>query len=251
MLTGLVFDIKEFSIHDGPGIRTTVFLKGCPLSCMWCHNPEGQSPLPQVMQNPTGDRLAGSNYTSGELARILKRQSTIFNLNEGGVTFSGGEPLMQADFVAEVIDQLEGVHILLDTSGQGSTTSFRRLLDRVDLVYFDLKLINTEIHKRFTGQDNKLILQNLSLMSQSGVPFVIRVPLIPSITDTPENLRAIANTVRDIPGLLGVELLPYNKSAGAKYHAAGMIWMPDYNENDPVNADVNIFEEVGIQVRVK
>lgn len=251
MLTGLVFDIKEFSIHDGPGIRTTVFLKGCPLSCVWCHNPEGQSPLPQVMHNPTGDRLAGTYYTADELAKLLKRQSSIFKLNEGGVTFSGGEPLLQADFVAEVIDQLGDIHILLDTSGQGSSAHFKLLLDRVDLVYFDLKLINTESHKRYTGQDNKLILKNLSLMSQSGVPFVIRVPLIPSITDTQENLCAIANTIRDIPGLLGVELLPYNKSAGAKYHAAGKTWMPDYNENVPVNADLSIFEAVGIQVRVK
>jgi len=251
MLTGLVFDIKEFSIHDGPGIRTTVFLKGCPLSCMWCHNPEGQSSQPQVMQNPTGDRVAGSYYTSNELAELLNRQSTIFKLNGGGVTFSGGEPLMQAEFVAEVIDQLEDIHILLDTSGQGSSADFQLLLNRVDLIYFDLKLIKADSHKHFTGQDNNLILKNLSLMSQSGVPFVIRVPLIPSITDTRENLSAIANTIHDIPGLLGVELLPYNRSAGAKYHAAGKKWMPDFNENDPVNVDLSIFEEIGIQVRVK
>ncbi len=251
MLTGLVFDIKEFSIHDGPGIRTTVFLKGCPLSCMWCHNPEGQSALPQVMQNPTGDRLAGQYYTSSELARLLNRQASIFRLNEGGITFSGGEPLLQAEFLAEVIDQLDDLHVLLDTSGQGSSADLQLLLKRIDLVYYDLKLIDPKRHKRYTGQENNQIIENLSLVSQSGVPFVIRVPLIPSITDTKENLSAIADTIRDLPGLMGVELLPYNRSAGAKYHAAGKTWLPDFNENGPVNGDLTVFIEAGIQVCVK
>jgi len=251
MLTGLVFDIKEFSIHDGPGIRTTVFLKGCPLSCMWCHNPEGQSSLPLMMQNLTGDRLAGQYYKSSELAQLLNRQASIFRLNEGGVTFSGGEPLLQAEFLAEVIDQLDHVHVLLDTSGQGGSIDLQLLLHRVDLVYYDLKLIDPISHRRYTGQDNNLILNNLSNVSQSGVPFVIRVPLIPSITDTHKNLSAIADTIRDLPGLIGVELLPYNRSAGAKYHAAGMTWKPDFNENDLVNSDVSIFTDLGIQVSVK
>lgn len=251
MLTGLVFDIKEFSIHDGPGIRTTVFLKGCPLSCMWCHNPEGQSSLPLMMQNLTGDRLAGQYYKSSELAQLLNRQASIFRLNEGGVTFSGGEPLLQAEFLAEVIDQLDHVHVLLDTSGQGGSIDLQLLLHRVDLVYYDLKLIDPISHRRYTGQENNQILDNLFLVNQSGVPFVIRVPLIPSITDTHENLSAIADTVRDLPGLMGVELLPYNRSAGAKYHAAGMTWKPDFNENDLVNSDVSIFTDLGIQVSVK
>src|SRR5512138_1818211 len=99
---GIVFDIKEFSVHDGPGIRTTVFLKGCPLHCVWCHNPEGQSRQPQVMRGPAGDRQAGMEYTPDELAALLNRQGVIFKANEGGVTFSGGEPLLQAEFVLAV-----------------------------------------------------------------------------------------------------------------------------------------------------
>lgn len=251
MLKGLIFDIKEFSIHDGPGIRSTIFLKGCPLSCMWCHNPEGQSPNPQLMHHPGGVRQVGEFITSEDLARKLNRQATIFKQNEGGVTFSGGEPLMQSEFVAEVIEQLEGIHVVLDTCGHGTSNDFGNLLSRVDLVFYDLKIIDPKMHKKYTGQDNSLILDNLILLSQSGVPFVIRVPLIPSITDTTENLTRIASTIQDLPGLQNVDLLPYNKSAGAKYQPAGMHWQPSYDEKRPVNIELAIFRDLGINAGVK
>jgi pyruvate formate lyase activating enzyme len=251
MQTGMIFDIKEFAIHDGPGIRTTVFLKGCPLKCMWCHNPEGLSPDPQMVISPAGDRLAGQIYTSAELAEMLTRQAPLLKANEGGVTFSGGEPLMQADFLVEVIDQLDDLHILLDTAGNGDSQQFCRLLKRVNLVYYDLKLMDSEAHNRFTGVDNQLILENLKVLSESGIPFVIRVPLIPAITDTAENLAAIAAAIRDLPGLVEVDLLPYNRAAGAKYPACGMVWQPDYDENQPVIARTDIFERAGIRVSIK
>ena len=130
MTSGVVFDIKEFTIHDGPGIRTTVFMKGCPLSCTWCHNPEGQSRQPQVIRSLAGERLAGQRFAAAELAALLNGQADILRLNEGGITFSGGEPLLQAEFVAEVIDLLKGVHILLDTSGYGNQLDFRSLVER-------------------------------------------------------------------------------------------------------------------------
>ena len=117
MVHGIVLDIKEFAVHDGPGIRTTVFLKGCPLRCSWCHNPEGLSPEPQIIRGSAGERMAGAEYTSEALAAILSRQADILRANEGGVTFSGGVPLQQARSVMTVIDRLSGVHILLDTSG--------------------------------------------------------------------------------------------------------------------------------------
>src|SRR5512147_2058540 len=111
MTDGILFDIREFTVHDGPGIRTTVFMKGCPLACMWCHNPEGLSITSQVMQSPVGARIVGTEYSPQELADLLNRQGAILKANEGGVTFSGGEPLLQADFVAEVIDLLDGLHV--------------------------------------------------------------------------------------------------------------------------------------------
>ena len=250
MTTGLVFDIKEFAVHDGPGIRTTVFLKGCPLACMWCHNPEGQSGLPQIMCSPAGERLAGEEYAAERLAALLNRQAAILKANDGGVTFSGGEPLLQAQFVAEVIDRLDGLHVLLDTSGYGRAADLRLLLERCHLVFYDLKLIDREMHRRYTGCDNRLILSNLQGLSASGVPFVIRVPLVPGVTDTEQNLRAIARTVQGLPGLLRVDLLAYNRTAGAKYPAAGMQFHPDYDEDRPVNIRTDIFSEAGIEVNV-
>ena len=253
MTTGLLFDIKEFAVHDGPGIRTTVFLKGCPLSCMWCHNPEGQSRLPQLMRSPAGERLAGEEYTAERLAALLNRQAAILKANDGGVTFSGGEPLLQAEFVAEVIDRLDrqgDVHVLLDSSGYGLEEDLRLLLERSQLVYYDLKLVDRELHRRYTGCDNELILHNLQVLSASGVPFVIRVPLVPGVTDTEDNLRAIAGTVGDLPGLLRVDLLAYNRTAGAKYPAAGMQFHPDYDEDRPVNIRTDIFSQSGIKVNV-
>jgi pyruvate formate lyase activating enzyme len=250
MTSGIVFDIKEFAIHDGPGIRTTVFLKGCPMSCMWCHNPEGQSRKPQWMQSPAGERIAGVEYTPQELAGLLNQQADILRANEGGITFSGGEPLMQAEFVVEVVQLLHDMHILLDTCGYGAEGDFRKLARMCDLIYFDLKLIDAQAHQHYTGCDNGLILSNLHVMSDMGKPFVVRVPMVPGITDTKQNLLDIIQTVRVLPGLLRVELLPYNKAAGAKYQCAGMAFIPEYNESQELNLNTELFEQAGIQVNI-
>ncbi len=256
MTQGIVFDIREFAVHDGPGIRTTVFLKGCPLACQWCHNPEGQSRQPQEMRSPGGSRTAGREYSADELASILNLQAAILRDNEGGVTFSGGEPLLQAAFVAEVIDRLPGVHVLLDTCGYGSASAFHRLLERVQLVYYDLKLVDPQAHAHYTGCDNGPVLANLRALAASGVDYVVRVPLVPGVTDTDDNLAAIAGLVASPPGNPGmralpeVNLLPYNRAAGAKYAAAGMPFQPEYDENQPVNANTHIFTDKGIKVKV-
>jgi pyruvate formate lyase activating enzyme len=161
MLSGMVFDIREFTVHDGPGLRTTVFMKGCPLCCAWCHNPEGISPEPEMMRSSTGERLVGQNYSSKALAELLNKQVEILRRGEGGITFSGGEPLMQADFIAKTIDQLDDIHVLLDTSGYASMLAFEQVIRRCQMVYFDLKIVDPELHRRYTGVDNALILQNL------------------------------------------------------------------------------------------
>jgi pyruvate formate lyase activating enzyme len=145
---------------------------------------------------------------------------------------------------------LDGLHVVLDTSGYADPEDFELLLKRVNLVYFDLKLIDSQLHRKYTGCDNDLILKNLMIMSASGVPYFIRVPLVPGVTDTPANLSAIANKVNGLPGLVQVDLLPYNRAAGAKYEAAGMEFLPDYDETRPVNSDVKIFEKMGIKVHI-
>ena len=251
MTSGIVFDIKEFTIHDGPGIRTTVFMKGCPLSCTWCHNPEGQSMQPQVIRSLAGERLAGQKYAASELAALLNEQADILRANEGGITFSGGEPLLQADFVAEVIDLLEDVHILLDTSGYGDPQDFRSLVERSDLIYFDLKLIDRAAHRHYTGCDNEMILNNLKILSASGKPFVIRVPLVPGVTDTDENLAAIARDGARIARLVIRGSAALQQAAGSKYEYAGMEFKPDYDEKRPLNINTLLFEQCGVKVCVE
>jgi pyruvate formate lyase activating enzyme len=228
--TGIVFDIKEFAIHDGPGIRTTVFLKGCALRCSWCHNPEGLSPESQVLHSPSGERLVGTRYTASELAELLNRQAGIMSENGGGVTFSGGEPLFQAEFVAETIDQLDGLHVLLDTSGYASRANFERVASRVDMLYLDIKSLEIDTFRKYCGGDLEVLLANLAQLRNLNVSVVIRVPLIPGVTDTLRNMTAIVQTVRDIPGLVRVDLLPYNRLSGAKYPLVGLEYRPGFDE---------------------
>jgi pyruvate formate lyase activating enzyme len=247
--TGMVFDIREFTVHDGPGMRTTVFLKGCPMRCAWCHNPEGLSPQPQTLRSPVGVRTAGRLYRVGELAERLNRQAPILR-DAGGVTFSGGEPLLQARFVAEVIQRLDRIHVAVETCGYGCAADFRQMTQHADLVLFGLKLADPSEHARWTGVDNAPILQNLRLLSHSGRPFVIRIPLVPGVTDTEENLRGIAREVRQLNGLLGVELLPYNRAAGAKYASCGLNWCPGYDESQAPSADLTCFSDCGVEARI-
>lgn len=250
MLSGTVFDIREFTVHDGPGFRTTVFLKGCPLRCSWCHNPEGMSPHPETMQSRSGKRVVGKAYTSAQLAAILNRQAKILTDAGGGVTFSGGEPLSQAAFLAETIGRLSGLHVLLDTSGYANEADFRLVAEKCDLVYFDLKLVDREEHLRHTRVENAPILRNLKSLSTMGVPFVIRAPLIPGLTDTEQNLEAIAQTAAPLPGLVRVDLLPYNFAAGGKYASVGKQFSPTYNPAQPLHVDLSIFERAGVPARL-
>jgi pyruvate formate lyase activating enzyme len=245
----VVFDIREFTVHDGPGMRTTVFLKGCPLRCAWCHNPEGWSPEPEPMRSPQGERVAGRVYAAAELAKLLNRQAPVLR-GVGGITFSGGEPLMQAEFVAAVIERLDGLHVAMQTSGYAPEADFRLIAAKSNLILLDLKLIDPAEHARWTGADNAPILRNLGLLRGLGVPFVVRIPLVPGLTDTDRNLRGIAAALRGFPRLEGVELMPYNRAAGGKYAACGRTWQPVWNEAAPVRADPSAFLSEGILARV-
>lgn len=250
MQSGMIFDIREFTVHDGPGIRTTVFLKGCPLGCSWCQNPEGMSSAPEIMESRFGKRIVGKLYTTEQLSSILNRQASILSDNGGGVTFSGGEPLAQADFLMEVINSLGDLHVLLDTSGYAFESDFRRVVQRCNLVYFDLKLVDREAHMHHIGVDNAKILGNLGVLATMNIPFVIRVPLIPGVTDTDENFAAIAEIANQLTGLIRVDLLPYNRAAGGKYLALKRHFCPTYDESRPVHINPDAFEAAGVKVRV-
>lgn len=270
-MTGVIFDIKELSLNDGPGGRVTVFLKGCPLRCLWCHNPEGLSPKPEIMVKTTlcegcgrcrkpcthpvckgFDRcvyacpkglvsVAGKEISVEELSKKLGRYRSFFEHNGGGITFSGGEPLLQTEFVAEVCKQLSGIHKAVETSGYAPEETFRKLITSMDYVMMDIKLADPQEHKQYTGVDNVQILHNFQLLKESGVPFVIRVPLIPGITDTKENLQGISKIVGDAP----VELLSYNPFAGAKYSMVGKKYPLDRKENEAV--DLTIFQNARLK----
>lgn len=280
-VAGLVFDIEEFAVFDGPGIRCAVFVKGCPLHCMWCHNPEGLAPHPQrvvtlslcehcgacrevcpskercigcckcVFVCPKGAiRIAGTRMTAGEVAERIRRQAKVLEINGGGVTFSGGEVLMQADFVIAVRKLVPQVHALIETSGFAKPEVFARLAEAMDMVIMDIKIVDPELHKRYTGVDNAPILKNLEALKAMGKPFRIRVPLIPTVNDTMENMEATARLLEGAEMLEKVELMRYNKAAGAKYSGVGLTYAPDFPEQQEPNIFREPFERRRIRVDI-
>lgn len=220
-MAGYIFDIKKFAIHDGPGIRTTVFLKGCPLRCWWCHNPESIKGISKSDE----DNCQGSvkslvqSYTAENLLKIIKSDNIFYEESGGGVTFSGGEPLIQIDFLEEMLKvcKQEDIHTAIDTSGHAPTESFKRINLLTDIYLYDIKLFNDDLHKKYTGVSNKLIKKNIEYLSSVGAKVIIRIPLIPDITDSEENLSAISNYLFQFKNILRIDLLPYNKLSEDKY----------------------------------
>ncbi len=249
MTKGIVFDIKQGAVHDGPGLRTTVFLKGCPLRCTWCHNPEGLEKSVELMHKenlcchckncekgctheecrglsrcakacPTGAlTICGREYTPQELCDFLLRDKCFFDASGGGVTFSGGEPLMQSEFLYDCLCILKdnGVHTAIETSGYAEGDVFQRVLSKLDLVIMDIKLMDSTLHKKYTGTDNAKILQNAKTLMQSKKDVVFRTPLVPGVCDRSDNLIAIQNFVEGYTW----EQLKYNKLAQVKYEMVG------------------------------
>lgn len=247
--SGIIFSLEEFAVNDGPGIRTTVFLKGCPLRCMWCHNPEGQSLNPQPLTKQGRTETCGYSIDADALAARLRRDEDIFRDSGGGVTFTGGEPLVQSEFLCDVLDRLDGIHKAVETCGHAPVEVFQRVLDRVDFVLFDIKLADSALHKRYTGVGNELIKRNLATLCKSGKLFVARVPLIPGVNDTLENMEATAELLKGAKGLRRVELLRYHKTAGAKYPMVGLEYKPDFDE-DATPAIHDTFTEKGIKLMI-
>lgn len=277
---GIVFAIEEFSVYDGPGIRTTVFLKGCPLRCSWCHNPEGQLFSPQIIRKQSGClqcgrcnvaaikngetirwtpraidvcpqglfRWSGIEIDVETLCARLEKNGTL--LANGGITFSGGEPLLQHDFLELCLKRLsKHIHTAVQTCGYASEPIFSKILSAADYFLFDIKLLNEQAHIRYTGVSNTAILRNFSALAESGKPFVVRVPLIPGVTDTEENIEQIARFLHD-RNVHAVELMPYNPMAGSKYVAVGRQYCPAFDPSVPWKAHTDIFEHADIHVTI-
>lgn len=252
-MTGTIFDIKEMAVHDGPGIRTTVFFKGCPLSCKWCHNPEGLIKSPQLMYKKgrcTGCgkckekceheecqiygrciricpenclEISGKKVDAKELAIMLEKTADVLGDSFGGFTFSGGEPLMQPEFLLALAEHLKGYNLCMETSGYADEETFRKTVDVMDYVIMDIKLADDVLHRKYTGVSNRKIIENFQYLRLSGKPYVIRTPLIPNICDTENNLSEIKKIIEDSRW----EKLPYNQMASAKYEMLGLPYPMD------------------------
>jgi len=273
-MQGFVSDFKRMSVHDGPGIRTTVFFKGCPLKCLWCHNPENLTMQPSIslteklcigcgmcvpacsqgvhaLENgihtlgrhkctgcgrcvdaclPGALTLYGRTMTAEEAARRLLEDRAFYLSSGGGVTFSGGEPMLQSDFLLEVMRILkaENIHIAVDTCGDVPWQCFETVLPYTDLFLYDIKHLDDAAHLRGTGRGNGQILANLRKLAQRQAAVEIRTPVIPGYNDAPEHLAAVARLLADMPNVTAWRLLPYHSMAKGKYQALGMPYpMPE------------------------
>jgi len=309
-LSGTIFDIKKYAIHDGPGIRTTVFFQGCPLSCWWCHNPEGRSFSPVLLyranrcvtcgtcvetcsQNaiklspspierrevgdgkvvttdrakcdvcgecaeicyPGAREVSGREMTIIEVLAEIERDVPFYDQSGGGVTFSGGEALMQRQCLSALLRgcKQREIHTVVDTSGHAAWGVIDHLRDDVDLFLYDLKLIDDQRHRKFTGVSNELILSNLQRLAESGAQIEVRIPLIPGINDDDENLYQSAVFIAGLPDITKIELMAYHDIAASKYGSMGLPYpLPDTAppSDSAMQAVAKYFERKGLSVKI-
>jgi pyruvate formate lyase activating enzyme len=264
-MTGIIFDLKKYAIHDGPGIRTTVFFKGCPLACWWCHNPEGRNPEPEpvdpervrarkYVKDPSREGTIGYEVSVQYLLEEIEKDRMFYEQSGGGVTFSGGEPLMQVDFLSALLEGCRdaGMRTAVDTSGYAPRQAFERIVESVDLFLYDIKLIDSVEHIEYTGISNELILDNLAWLVEKGPRIVPRIPLIPGVTDTEGNLRGIARFLSALESIDEVDLLPYNTIAEDKferYRIEARLGHLEHQSPEQLREAGALFEEIGCRVR--
>lgn len=264
-MKGLVFSIKRYSIHDGPGIRVTVFMKGCPLSCWWCHNPEGISPEPEEVNEIkrigkkefSVKKMAGEYYEPEDIVALIERDRVFIERSGGGITFSGGEPFMQPEFLLETLKvcRKAGFHTAIDTSGHFPSELLPEVLPYTCLFLFDLKHLDPEKHQKFTGVTNTLILKNLQLMLKSDVEIMLRIPVIPGINDDEQHLFELRKYISEIKTgrIRMINLLPYHKIGASKYRRLNREdKMKDYNtpSSERMKELKEFFSVTGIKVKI-
>ncbi len=264
MAKGTIFDIKRYAIHDGPGIRTTIFLKGCSLRCQWCQNPEGQEAYPELIIRASrcamecsecvsvcpqdaiskdGNsveidkakcdlcakcedvcvyealEVVGREMTVEEVMEEIEKDKVFFDESGGGITFSGGEPLVQLDFLEALLNEIrkKGIHVTLDTSGYISFEDLDRISDKVDLFLYDLKIMDDKKHKKYTGVSNKLILENLGKLAERGESVAVRIPLISGINDDDKSIQMFVDYLQSLKNIKQINLLSYHTGGSEKH----------------------------------
>jgi len=232
----VVFNIMFYSIHDGPGIRTTVFFKGCPLSCKWCHNPESLNDNTET----------GYEITASGLIKEIAKDTLFYEQSGGGVTFSGGEPFSQADFLLEILAQCkkEYIHTAIDTCGYCDTATLLKAAEIADCFLYDIKFINPEKHEKYCGVSNSLILENLKKLSGVKTKLYIRIPVIPAINDSLPEMTEIFEFIKDFKNIEKVHLLPYHNIQSDKYKRLGKQYELSEisaEESQNMNAIVKLF----------
>jgi pyruvate formate lyase activating enzyme len=300
MARGIIFDIKRYAIHDGPGIRTTIFFKGCSLSCQWCHNPEGIDPNPEIFLRkekcPASCRfcvracpnnaikkaknsieiddnkcdfcreceevcvydaleIVGREVTDEYVMTEIEKDSVFYEESRGGVTFSGGEPLEQLDFLETLLEKCRerSLHTTVDTCGNFTIEALKKVCDKIDLFLYDLKVIDDEIHKKYTGQSNRLILENLRYLAENGFRVNIRIPLIAGVNENVRNISDTAEYLQSLKTVKQINLLPYHSGGSLKYERLGKLKFqvafkpPSAGRIKKIK---NIFQDKGFLVKV-
>ncbi len=266
-MDGTILKISRFCTDDGPGIRTTVFLKGCPLSCIWCHNPESQRKDPEIWyieEKCVGCRkcadvcennchtfnegshkidfgkckacmkcadicpadaleVIGKKVSVDKIVAEVEKDIVFYKNSGGGVTVSGGEPLLQSDFTAEILRSCKekGIHTAIETSGAANKEALEKVMKYCDLVLFDIKETNAEAHKDYTGANFSLVINSLKTINEMGIPFIVRMPVIPGLNDRKDHFDAVKNIVCDMPHCKAIEIMPYHSLGAYKYKQLG------------------------------
>lgn len=245
-MKGLIFNLQKFCINDGPGIRTTVFLKGCPLRCAWCHNPESHSSEIQIMKENGKDILCGKYVEVEEVIEEVLKDEVFYNNSGGGLTLSGGEPLLQFDFAYALLRMAKqkGLHTCLETCGFTETEKILKIAEFTDIFLYDWKLTNDLLHKEYTGVSNQRILKNLKAIDSAGSNVILRCPIIPGVNDNEEHFLGIEQLANQLENVIAIDVEPYHPLGTDKYKRIGKAEQAQTFETPSENQVIDWIERI-------